>query len=76
VKAITIGCQIYILSLSYSNVFLTRASGIFPLGVVLCKWAVEHNIAMFSKLYTSYQGKLAEASTRSTSNNANLMSSC
>ena len=37
----------------YSNVFLTQASGIFLLGVLLCNWAVEHNMAMFSKLYTT-----------------------
>ena len=26
-------------------------SGTFPVGVVLCYWAVEHNMAMFSELF-------------------------
>ena len=34
----------------YSEVSLTRAAGIFPVGMVLHNRAVEHNVAAFSEL--------------------------
>ena len=38
-----------------------EASGIFPVGVVLCNWAVEHSVAAFSEPYGGREDQ-AEAS--------------
>ena len=55
----TIGTQHFF---RYSEVSLTRgASGIFPVGVVLCNPAVEYNMAAFSELSFAvrWQGRLS-----------------
>ena len=43
----TIGNQHFV---PYSEVSLTRAFGMFPVGMVLHNWAIEHNVGAFSEL--------------------------
>ena len=54
----TIGTQCFV---RYSKVSLTRASGIFPVGMVLRNPAVEYNVAAFSVLSFAvrWQGRLS-----------------
>jgi len=43
------------------KVSLTQWPGIFLVGVVLCNWAAEHNMSVFSKLFlvVCWQGRLS-----------------
>ena len=44
-------------SVPYSKVSPNlEASGIFPVGMVLCNWAVEHSVAAFSSFPFLYGG--------------------
>ena len=53
-----------------------EASGIFPVGMVLYNWAVEHSVAAFSSFPLLYGAGEDQAEASNTSNSANLMSSC
>ena len=40
----------------YSEVSLTRGSSMFPVGVILRNWSVEHNVVTFSELSPGREG--------------------
>jgi len=55
---------------------LTWVSVILLVGMVLCNWAVEHNVGMFSAFPLLYACGKGHAVASTMNNSANLMSSC